>query len=397
MTDTRTYLKTHPWITFDVRLNAAAPGFWIALGECQSKCEHLAAIPLAPEIGRYLHQVYLAKGAAATTAIEGNTLTEEQVLQHIQGKLTLPPSQEYLKQEVDNILKGCNLILNEMQQGIQPPLSVDRMRELNKIVLENLSLADPDIIPGQFRHDAKGVPGYRAPHHEDCEYLVSRLCEWLNGEVFQARPGMELMYAIIRATLAHLYIAWIHPFGDGNGRTARLVEVQILLSSSIPSPAAQLLSNHYNKTRTEYYRQLDIARQDPISFLLYAVQGLRDGWRDQINVLRLQQLETAWVNHVHKTFDKLKGAPHDRRRHLVLDLSNQQEAIPTAKLRDISPRVAVDYKGRTDRTLDRDIRKLVGMGLITWDEKGKGWRAKKEAILAFLPIRSSVNARNDSV
>lgn len=57
------------------------------------------------------------------------------------------------------------------------------------------------------------------------------------------------MYAIFKAVVAHLYLAWIHPVGDGNGRTARLVEFQILLSSGVPSPAAHLLSNHYNQTR----------------------------------------------------------------------------------------------------------------------------------------------------
>ena len=397
MTFSRTYQRTHPWLTFDIHLEATPRPFWIALGECHSKCEHLAGIPLAPGIGEYLHRVYLAKGVAATAAIEGNTLSAEQVLQHIEGKLSLPSSQEYLKQEIDNILEGYNLILGEIRRGVQPPLNADRMKQLNKIVLNNLALADPDIIPGEIRHDARGVGNYRAAPHEDCEYLLGRLCEWLNGPVFQPQPGMELMYAIIRAIIAHLYIAWIHPFGDGNGRTARLIEVQILLSSGVPSPAAQLLSNHYNNTRTEYYHQLDIARKDVISFLYYAVQGLRDGLRDQINVVRIQQLEISWVNHVHRMFDKLKGAPHDRRKHLILDLSSQQEPVPSAKLRDISPRVAVEYKGRTYRTLVRDIKELIRMNLIVWDAKAKGWRANKEAILAFLPIRATAKPNKEGV
>lgn len=397
MTNTGTYIATHPWITFDIRLEAAPPAFWMALGEVQSKFEHLAGMPLAPGVGEYLHQVYLAKGVAATTAIEGNTLSEDQVLQHIEGKLTLPPSQEYLMQEIDNIIEGCNLILGEIRRGVQPPLSVDRVKELNKIVLKNLAVADPDIIPGQIRHDARGVGTYRAAPHEDCEYLVERLCEWLNGRAFQPQPGMEFTYAVIRAAIAHLYIAWIHPFGDGNGRTARLIEVQILLASGVPSPAAQLLSNHYNHTRTEYYRHLDVARKDVIPFLFYAVEGLRDGLRDQINVVRVQQLKIAWVNHVHEKFDKLKGAPHDRRKHLTLDLSNKGEPVPFAKLREISPRVAVEYKDRSYRTLLRDIKELLAMDLITWDQKAGGWKAKKEAILAFLPIRASVEAKNKDV
>ena len=389
MTEQRAYTKTHPWITFDVRLDTSPPAFWIALGECHSKCEHLAGTPLAPELDKHLHQVYLAKGVAATTAIEGNTLSEEQVLQHIQGKLTVPPSQEYLKQEVDNIIQGCNLILDEIKKGTQPPLSIERIKRLNGIVLNKLAFDDPDIVPGQIRKHTVGVGTYRAAPAEDCEFLVSRLCEWLNGDVFHPKPGMELMYAIIRAIIAHIYIAWIHPFGDGNGRTARLIEVQILLSSGVPSPAAHLLSNHYNKTRTEYYRHLDTAKKDVLSFLSYAISGFRDGLRDEIEVLRFQQWEIAWVNHVHKMFDKLKGGPHNRRKYLVLDLSEQQAPVAFADLCEISPRVAVAYKDRSYRTLLRDLKQLVQMDLITIDENSGHWRAKKEAILAFLPVRAS--------
>lgn len=105
------YTKTHPWLTFQVDLQNAPPSFWLVLGECQSKCEHLANVPLRPDIATKLHEVYLAKGLWGTTSIEGNTLTEEEVLRHIQGRLELPPTKEYLKQEIDNILQECNKML----------------------------------------------------------------------------------------------------------------------------------------------------------------------------------------------------------------------------------------------------------------------------------------------
>ena len=361
----------------------------MAVGECQSKCEHLAGMPLAPEIDKYLHQVYLAKGVAATTAIEGNTLSEEQVLQHIQGKLDVPTSQEYLKQEIENIIRGCNLILHEIANGIQPPLNVERILQLNKIVLNNLSHIDPEVVPGEIRKHSVGAGLYRGAPAEDCEHLIMLLCQWLNSETFHPRPSMEVPFAIIKAIIAHIYIAWIHPFGDGNGRTARLIEVQILLSSGIPSPAAHLLSNYYNKTRTEYYQNLDRARNDLMSFLLYAVNGFRDELREQIMAVRQEQWEIAWVNHVHRRFDKLKGGPHDRRKHLVLDLSNCQTPVPLQELSKISPRVAIEYKDRSYRTLLRDVIELSMMGLMVFDEEAKGWRAKREIILAFLPVRSS--------
>ncbi|MDA2915193.1 Fic family protein, partial [Acidobacteriia bacterium AH_259_A11_L15] len=74
------------------------------------------------------------------TAIEGNTLSEKEVLQHLQGKLKLPPSREYLAQEIDNIVTGCNGILESINAGKQPPVTPERIRELNQIVLDKLTL-----------------------------------------------------------------------------------------------------------------------------------------------------------------------------------------------------------------------------------------------------------------
>src|SRR4051812_29515706 len=101
----RTYQRTHHWITFSAKFSEQTPAtVWITVGECASKCEHIAGVPLLPETAAWMHRVFLAKGALATTAIEGNTLSEKEVLDHLEGKLKLPPSREYLAQEIDNVI-----------------------------------------------------------------------------------------------------------------------------------------------------------------------------------------------------------------------------------------------------------------------------------------------------
>ncbi len=378
--------KTHPWLTFTVDLRQAPTQLWVALGECQSKCEHLAGTPLRPETAKRLHSVYLAKGVLATTAIEGNTLSEEEVLKHLEGKLDVPPSREYLVQEVDNIVFACNWITRGISQGKDLTLSRELLIELNAMVLKNLALPD-NIQPGQIRRHQVGVAKYRAPRAEDCPFLLQRLFEWLNGETFRAKPGMEIVYATIRAILVHLYLAWIHPFGDGNGRTARLVEFLILITSGVPAPACHLLSNHYNQTRTEYYRQLDAASRSGgavIPFMQYAVTGFVDGLRDQIRHIKQQQLDVVWRNYVHETFKDRDGAADQRRKRLVLDLSEKTEPVTFGQLLEISPRVAFAYAKKTRRTLLRDVVEVVKMGLVVM--KDEGFMANKELISAFLPI-----------
>jgi len=243
LTEDRKFKDTHPWIRFALDMNRAPAALWILLGECRSKCEHIAGVPLKPSVAENLHRLYLAKGVLATTAIEGNTLSEEEVLQHLDGKLKLPPSREYLAQEIDNILAECNRVLRSISEGEAPPLTLDRVRELNRTVLDGLSL-ESGVVPGEIRHHSVGVARYRGAPHEDCEFLLNRMCEWLESSDFEP-PTKEdaIISAILKAIVSHIYLAWIHPFGDGNGRTARLIEFQILISSGVPAPAAHLLSN----------------------------------------------------------------------------------------------------------------------------------------------------------
>lgn len=392
MTPSRTYATSHPWLKFTADLHFAQPQFWMTLGECQSKCEHIAGVPLQPATAEKLHRIYLAKGALATTAIEGNTLSEEQVLQHLEGKLELPRSREYLKQEITNVINECNNVLREMKSGKTQNLSPERIMKLNRMVLENLAL-DEGVVAGEIRRTSVGVARYRAAPAEDCSYLLNRLCDWLNGDDFSPQPESEIAFAILKAVLAHLYLAWIHPFGDGNGRTARLLEFQILISSGVPAPAAHLLSNHYNATRPEYYRQLDLASRsggEVLPFLTYAIEGFLDGLKAQLAVIRQQQWDVAWENYVHERF-KDKASPSDkRRRDLVLDLSGQKEPVAMAKLSAISPGIASAYAKKTDKTLSRDVSALIEMRLISRTKDNK-YEARKDLILAFLPTRA--NAR----
>jgi len=370
-------------------MRQAQPDLWMALGECQSKCEHIAGVPLQPENAQLLHLLYLAKGVLATTAIEGNTLSEAEVLQHLEGKLRLPPSREYLAQEIDNIVTGCNSIKNELASHKHLHLTADRIKELNRIVLDKLPL-DEGVKPGEIRSHEVTVARYRGAPAEDCDYLLDKLCTWLSGPEFApARPEQIIATAILKSVIAHLYLAWIHPFGDGNGRTARLVEFQILISSGVPAPAAHLLSNHYNQTRTDYYRQLDLASRSGgavIPFITYAVRGLVDGLKSQLGVIREQQWKVAWENYVHDQFSHTSGPNHERRKHLVLDLSERTEPTPFAKLSEVSPRLAKAYAGRTKRTLARDVSALLKMQLLKRDAMGIS--ARKEVILAFLPFQA---------
>ena len=390
MAEIRTFQETHPWIDFQLDLRKVDYTLWFQLGEAQAKCEQISGVPLLPSVAEYLHQVFLARGALATTAIEGNTLSEEDALKLVRGELKLPPSKEYLGQEIKNIVNACNMIAKGVFSGDLTELTLCGIKELNTLVLQDLPVKE-EVHPGQIRVHDVGVWMYRGAPPQDCEYLLKRLCSWLNSadilqdEVFRTASG------ILKAIVAHLYMAWIHPFGDGNGRTARLVEFQLLLSSGVPTAAAHLLSNHYNQTRTEYYRQLDLASRsggEVVPFFKYALRGIIDGLDEQIQTINAQQSLVHWINYVHSRF-RDKDSPTDiRRRRLVIDLTEATKPVPIADLRHITARIAEAYAGKTDRTIRRDVNVLAEMGLLKRSEVGVEIRG--ELMSAFVsPAMSS--------
>lgn len=388
-TKSRTYEETHPWISFQLDLTRANYKLWLLLGEAQSKCQHVIGIPLLPDVALFLHQVFLAKGVLATTAIEGNTLTEEEVLRRIKGNLELPSSKEYLGQEIDNIVAACNWIASrQMYAGASSKLTPAEIKQYNQLVLKKLPLAE-DVISGALRTHSVVIGLYRGAPAEDCDYLLERLCTWLDESFDQSGP-YNIAFGLLKAIVAHVYIAWIHPFGDGNGRTARLVEFETLLAVGVPTTAAHLLSNHYNATRSEYYRQLDMAHRsggDLLPFIEYALQGFIDGLKEQIDLIKAQQLRVHWVNYVHDYFRDRASSADLRRKRLALDLTESVEPVALSKIRHISPRMAEAYAGKTEKTVMRDVNYLVKAGLLR--KTAQGISVNMEIMHAFLPSLQS--------
>lgn len=386
------YPETHPWIDFSANLTRLGIESWMLLGEIRSKVAHIAGTPLNPAVARELHRVYLAKGAHATTAIGGNTLTESEVRDIIEARLRLPPSREYQAREVKNILEALGVVDGLVSGSDRPvPVTADLLLRLNGLVLADLEL-DPDVVPGQFRrHSVVVGNANRAPDASEVPELVDRLCTWLDGDGFD--PGGEVDWrvpeAVIQAALAHSYIAWIHPFGDGNGRTARLIEFLLLLDGGFPTPAAHLLTNHYNLTRSDYARRLALAsrERDVLPFLRYAIRGLVDGLQEQLTVVREQQYEDRWEQFVYQQFAGASSPSDVRRRRVALALARQPEPmVPVSAVRRLTPDLVDGYAGKTAKTVTRDLNALVAMDLVE-RVPGNRVRAQPEIVLAFLPPR----------
>jgi Fic family protein len=391
-------VESHPWISFKLDLGRLQPGHWVQLGECSSKIQHIIGTPLLPSLAVHLDIVYVSKGVHGTAAIEGNTLTESEVERRLGGELDLPPSQEYLGREIDNLSRAYGKVSDSIVTDHRSFLTEADIKAFNRIVLDGLPLA-PDVIPGEYAQAQHGVARYRAPSPTAIRRLMPVLVEWLADDHWNTDVASPFAIPVLKAILAHLYVAWIHPFGDGNGRTARLVEADLLARCGVPEISYHLLSTHYNQTRTEYYRVLAhtsaTPEGDPLPFIHYALQGLVDGLRMQVEEVKKQHKLVVWRDFVYDHFRDVDPRRRDRLTRLAIDLAGKSRPVPRSHLAEITPRVLTQYAGRTPKTMTRDIRELTTAQLIRKVEGG--YVANMERIEAFVPVARKRAFRSDSL
>jgi len=362
--------KNYPHISFKRKWTLKDDTLY-ELGQCNGIITALHDTPISPEYRKRLLSVSLLKGAQATTAIEGNTLSYDEI-EIIQGGKNLPPSKEYQEIEVKNVLDAFNYLLNETTgKNTSNIISVELIKTFHKMVGKNLG-EHFQAIPGNFRNNNVIVGDYKPPDYKFVEKLIRHFCEW-SIEYFHYDKGQNFMESVIQAIVSHIYIAWIHPFSDGNGRTARLLEFYILLRAGNPDFASHLLSNYYNLTRPEYYRHLDKSRKtgDISDFISYAVKGYRDGLLHVLSIVQNNQFEIAWKNFIHETLQikKTRGKSENlnkRRRDLMLHIPIGQK-LALDEIVSLNVNIAIIYNQLSKRTLMRDIKELIDLELLLFD------------------------------
>ncbi|MDR0566784.1 MAG: Fic family protein [Prevotellaceae bacterium] len=148
----------------------------------------------------------------ATTAIEGNRLTAQQVFDVVNGKVVFAPLHDI--KEVKNAFSAYEQIPD------LDPYSVDDFLKSHRCITENLVQE-----AGQFRTvgvvvaNSRGEILHSGADYKDVPRLVAELLAW--GKATDAHP-------IIKSAAVHFMVEHIHPFRDGNGRIGRLWQTLIL-------------------------------------------------------------------------------------------------------------------------------------------------------------------------
>lgn len=337
------------------------------LGQCEAYVKAICNTPILPEYHLKLLQISLVKGAQATTAIEGNTLSEEDI-QRVQHGEKLPESRAYQATEVQNVIDAYNEILKEVVgEDTVHRITPDLIKRFHTLISKNLG-DHLDAIPGRFRTDQRSVGRYRCPDYADVPELMQSMCDWLYTQ-FNFGSGNQVFWqVVIEAIVAHVYLEWIHPFGDGNGRTGRLLELYVLLRGKMPDLSSHIMANHYNNTRPEYYRHLDNARikRDLTDFIEYALQGLHDGLEETLKEIQKSQFTITWHKFIYDKFAEVSMSHKEvfkRRRELIL---NMPIGVPLTldQMVESTTKVARLYASLSTRSIMRDIDELIELKLV---------------------------------
>lgn len=365
------------------------PGISYLLGRIEATCESLCETPLQPDVHKSLLQIELKKGAQATTAIEGNTLSDEEIQAVVDGQ-KLPQSKQYMGQEVKNVIDAMNALLTDVaSDGKTQLISTELLQRLHWMVAKELG-DHIEAQPGQLATKQRVVGLYRCPDPADVPELLVRFSEWMKREFGFASNRQTFPEAVIQAIVAHLYLEWIHPFDDGNGRVGRLLEFYLLLRAGLPDIASTILTDYYNQTRPEYYRQIDKAGRsgDLTEFLSYALQGFADGLKEKQATVLDAQFKVAWQSLIFERFAAVKITQKEvftRRRALALAMPIDH-ALTSEEVAVVTPSLARKYRGLSNRTVLRDISALLELGLIRQVD-GPRYITSSELLRRHMPRR----------
>lgn len=372
-------MGTHDFITFPPILDCMSPRIWMLLGEVQATIQVLQSMPLQPDDAYELQTTYLARGLHGTAAIEGNTLTELEVQVLVRGDARLISAQHDQLRQIQNLVAAYAAVTLDVVSTEMPPFSLELLNRYHELVMDEL-VADKGnpVTAGELRAHNVEVGRYLAPAPDDCGILLEKFCVWLNAD--EAIPvefsGHELSMSILKAIVAHVYFAWIHPYGDGNGRMARLLEHAILLGAGVQAAAAHIPSYYYNKTREQYYHELQVSHGEFVDgayhkaelrgFIVYALEGMMSELGDLVLHTDSAQVQVLWRDIIRGYFPLRLTTAQQRRLRLAIDLTDRCVNKPLSfgeiwDLLDVIPAGAFEY---SDIMLDRDLNALVSMGLL---------------------------------
>lgn len=362
------YVQPRSWIRYD------AAEIQMALVDAKAAILALRRIPYQRGWVDALQEMELKREVAGTSRIEGADFTE-------------PELDEALREAPDELLtrsqRQAHAAVNTYRWiATVPddrPIGHELILEMHRRIVTGAD--DDHCPPGRLRGRDDNVT-FGSPRHrgasggEECADAFDGLARAISAEYRQHDP-------IIQALAAHYHLAAMHPFLDGNGRTARALEALLLGRGGLRDACFIAMSNYYYDEKTAYLAALAETRRrqhDLTPFLLFSLKGISQQSRRLLSEIRHHLQKAVFRNLMQDLFGRLRS-PKKRviaeRQVRILNVLLDDDLVVDD---DLYRKLERSYEGLVHpwRAFVRDINGL-------WQLKAIGVRRRGEKEFAFYP------------
>jgi Fic family protein len=223
---------------------------------------------------------------------------------------------------------------------------------------------DQNVNFGTRRH--RGVEG-----GEECHRALGQFAEALQRDFREHDP-------LIQAVAAHYHLAAMHPFLDGNGRTARALEALLLQRAGLRDTCFIAMSNYYYDEKTAYLAALAEVRakgHDLTPFLRFALRGVTNQVRRLLVEIQRQMKKALFRDLMFELFQHLRTPRRrvlaDRQLEILKILLDQEEPI---RFGELQKKTAARYGSlkKGHRALIRDLSNLFGLRAVSYTKDPEG-------------------------
>jgi len=311
---------------------------------------------LVPKWEVALRREALIKNAHASTAIEGNPLSLEQVSELAMGRDIMATRKA--KAEVLNYLK----LLEDL-----PKLTEDE-KITEKVILKIHKLLTKDVLEspadsGVYRNRPAGDyrkqidrRWFRPPDTKDVPVLMKGFVAWLNTrDAAETNP-------VLAAGIGHYEFVRIHPFIDGNGRTARSLASLILYLRGFDTKRFFALDDYYDSDRQSYYKALqsvDSKKVDVTEWLEYFTYGVA------LQIEKVKERVLSLSSDLKRKQLKGQIALTERQMKIVERINNHGD-ITNKEIREMFE--------LSDEGALKEIKKLLSLEVIKSEGRGRSVR-----------------------
>ncbi|HYD34916.1 MAG TPA: Fic family protein [Vitreimonas sp.] len=354
---TPTFNITNNLLTYIARIEAA-----------KSMIDHA---PLVPAWEAKFRDEALARTVHFGTKIEGNDLTKEQAQQVVRLESYLDTQEVAQKtgitareRDIQEVINYRNVIVWIDQQDLSNSrrlFSVDTLKMLHTLTMQRLidekyvgQYRDKQVIVKSATH---GQIVFRPPVSVEIPYLVEDFFTWLND------GDSQLIHAIFKAAITHYQLVYIHPFIEGNGRTARAMASLVLYASQYDFKRFFSLEQYFDADVDQYYQALLSVQQSQNNDMTYWLEYFCYGLAIEIDKVKQQVLKLSKDLKLKQQLGEQVAL--SERQIILLEMLQNQGEITSQDAQTALPNVSVD-------TILRDLKDLITKRVIEKSGVTKG-------------------------